>query len=363
MVTHWIIKSIKKLWYNKNVFAPRVRYARRDIVKKISRINVLPINDEQRTKITKFWNNYKIDLKLDFRWFDYFNTINPNCTNIEYFIPHDIFYGLIDTNLSDPIKAKYFDDKNLYDLIFHDIPQPKTVIRKENGIILDENYNIINIEAAIKKCTIANRVIIKPSVESEGGTGIKFWDATSNSISELKDILTKDGRYIISEIAKQSPTLSQIHKDSLNTVRIISLLNKGEVIILSSVLRMGVNGNKVDNCASGGIFCGINDDGRLKEVAYNSLGEIFTHHPQGGELSNYIIPNLHKCKNLVKICAPRLQSISKLCSWDIYIDENDNPALIEVNMSYGDVQLHQLTNGPIFGSLTPDVLSSIFDKK
>lgn len=363
MITRAIRRAIKKLWYNEKILAPRVRYAQRDIKTKISKINISPVNEEQRSKIFNFWSEYPIDIKLDYKWFDFFNTIHPNNNNIEYFIPHDLFYGYIDTRLSDPIKAKYFDDKNLYDLIFHDIPQPKTIVRKENGIILDEKYNIINIEQAITKCSNADKLIIKPSVESEGGSGIKFWDKSKDCVSQLREILTDDGRYIVQELAKQSEILNQIHKDSLNTIRIISLVFGDKTIVLSNVLRMGVNGNKVDNAASGGIFCGINADGKLKEVAFNSLGEKFTHHPQGGELSNFTIPNINKCTELVKTCAPRIQHISKLCSWDIYIDDNDNPALIEVNMTFGDVQLHQLTNGPIFGELTPDILSYIFKKK
>lgn len=362
-ITSFIKRCIKNMWYNRRILAPRIRYAQNDIKKKSKHIKIKPINDEQRDRIASLWSKYKFNLKLDYRWFDFFNTIHENNTNIEYFIPHDIFYSIIDTHFSDPIKAKYFDDKNLYDLIFHDIPQPKTVVRKEGNIILDENYNIIDIEQAIDKCAQANRVIIKPSVDSEGGSGIKFWDSSNNDISSLTETLKSSNRYIITEIAKQSSVLNQIHRDSLNTIRIISLLHEGEVIILSSVLRMGVNGNKVDNAASGGIFCGINEDGRLKDLAYNSLGECFKDHPQGGKLSNFVIPNMDKCKNMVKTCAPRLQNISKLCSWDICLDENDNPALIEVNMSYGDVQLHQITNGPIFGELTPCILSNIFTNK
>lgn len=354
---------IKEYLFKKYIIEPRISYAHQDIGVKIYNNEIIPISKEQKSTITRFWQQYDVNHKIDFRWYDFYNTIDPSATHIEYYIPHDIFYGLVDTKLSNPIMAKYFDDKNLYDLIFHDVPQPKTIVRKDDEAILDVDYNIIDIETAINKCIEAKNIIAKPSVGSEGGAGIIFWDGTKDNIESLYNILNKNGQYIISEIAGQSPILNKIHKDSLNSIRIMSLMDGDEVIILSCVLRMGVNGNKVDNATSGGIFCGICDDGRLKDVAYNTLGKVIREHPQGGKLSNYIIPNIDKCKQLVKTCAPRLHRISKLCSWDLYIDQYDNPGLIEVNMTYGGVQIHQIPNGPIFGEHTSYILSKVFNKK
>lgn len=358
------IKSfIKGYWFKRSVIAPRIKYACRDIEIKIANNGIIPISEEQKRTITKFWQQYNVNHKIDFRWYDFFNTIDPNAPHLEYYIPHDIFYGLVDTRLSKPVMAKYFDNKNLYDLLFPDVPQPKTIVRKDEEVLLDAEYNIIDIETAINKCVEAKNVIIKPSVESEGGAGIIFWDSTKDSRESLRDIFNGAGQYIISEIAGQSSILNQIHKDSLNSIRIMSLMDGDEVIILSCVLRMGVNGSKVDNATSGGIFCGICEDGRLKDVAYDTLGKVVREHPQGGKLSNYVIPNMDRCRELVKHCAPRLHSISKLCSWDLYIDQDDNPGLIEVNMTYGGVQIHQIPNGPIFGERTPYILSKVFNTK
>ena len=60
--------------------------------------------------------------------------------------------------------------------------------------------------------------------------------------------------------------------------------------------------------------------------------------------------------------APRIAHISKLCSWDLCIDNTNMPVLIEANLSYGDIQLHQMVNGPIFGNLTPVILKEILKK-
>lgn len=50
----------------------------------------------------------------------------------------------------------------------------------------------------------------------------------------------------------------------------------------------------------------------------------------------------------------------RLISWDIAIDENDSPVLIEANLFVGELEFHQLNNGPIFGEETEDILKEVF---
>ena len=42
------------------------------------------------------------------------------------------------------------------------------------------------------------------------------------------------------------------------------------------------------------------------------------------------------------------------------MDENGDPVVIEVNMSYGQIDFHQLCNGPIFGDRTGEMLDYLF---
>ena len=76
-----------------------------------------------------------------------------------------------------------------------------------------------------------------------------------------------------------------------------------------------------------------------------------------------MIPNFDLCKGLVKRLAPRFANISQLCSWDIAIGQDGHPILIETNMSYGQVDFHQLCNGPIFGEFTLEILDMVFKKR
>ena len=355
-----IAKHITKAVYNRKYIKPRYTYASKDIAMKLKCSDIKPIDKTTRKRISEFWKGYPV--KIDYRWYDFFNAIDPNTDNLEYYIPHDIYYSIIDAYYSDIRRAMVFDDKNMYDMYFYDIRRPKTILHIMDGKILDEKYQPLTLDSAIAKCKAEKRVIIKPSIDSEGGEGICFW-GSNNTESELINILKSSGKnLIVQEIAKQSDALNSLHKESVNTIRVISLIHKGEVKILSAILRMGVNGAQIDNAAAGGLFCGINTNGRLKAVAYDTKGHPHTEHPQGGELTKFVTPSFDECLNLIKYAAPRLSHISKLCSWDLYIDDSDMPRLLEVNLTYGDVQLHQVTNGPIFGDMTPEILNDVFKR-
>ena len=353
-----LVKLIKEYLYRRTYIAPRECYANNDLKAKLNSPAIKPIDEEQKRRITDFWGKYSV--KFNMGWFDFFNTIAPNATHLEYYIPHDLYYCKLDPYFSNIQLSRVFDNKNMYDLYFHDVPQPKTLVRIVNGFIQDNNYQFIDIEKAISLCEANSHIIIKPSIDSEGGAGIRFWNNKTNSREELEALLTDGGNYIFQSVVNQCNQLAQIHPNSLNTIRIITLIHNNEVIPLSSILRMGRGGASVDNAASGGCYCGINHDGTLKDIAYDSLGNKYAEHPQGGILSKYKIPNFYKCVDMVKFLAPRLSHISKLCSWDICVDSNDMPLLIEVNLSYGDVQLHQITNGPIFGDMTATILNEVF---
>ena len=70
--------------------------------------------------------------------------------------------------------------------------------------------------------------------------------------------------------------------------------------------------------------------------------------------------NSDKCKELVVKLANRFLRISRLISWDLAIDDNGEPTLIEVNLCYGGTDIHQIANGPLYGDKTEEILEKVF---
>ena len=201
-IKRYIVKYVTKAIFNRKYLKPRYTYASNDIAAKLKCSDIKPIDTTARKRIGEFWAKYPV--KIDYRWYDFFNAIDPNVNQLEYYIPHDIYYSIIDAYYSDIRRAQVFDDKNMYDMYFYDIKKPKTILHIMDGNILDERYQPLDMDSAIARCKAEENVIIKPSIDSEGGDGISFW-GTNNTESELRDILKSSGKNcIVQEVAKQS---------------------------------------------------------------------------------------------------------------------------------------------------------------
>ncbi len=52
-----------------------------------------------------------------------------------------------------------------------------------------------------------------------------------------------------------------------------------------------------------------------------------------------------------------MSGVAKLLNWDITLDQNSEPILIEVNLTWGGSV--QIASGPAFGEITKDVLDYV----
>lgn len=313
-----------------------------------------------KAAIKKVWNG----IYVDSIWSRYYNGIERETKGSfdARYIPLDMEACFIDDWFNNTNAAQAIDDKNMYDMYFHDVNMPKTVGRIINHSYFDENYLAISIDKLLERCLLAQHVIMKPSVGSMAGHGIVFWNE-EEGIEVLKKLLLEHDNYIIQELIHQHDEINKIYSQCVNSIRIVTCHFKGKTEVLSAVIRIGQGGNKLDNASQGGLFCGINEDGTLKKYGYSKYGETCTVHPQGAVFSECRIPNFEKCKKLVIDLSNRFLRISKLISWDLAVDENGEPMLIEVNLCYGGTDIHQIANGPLFGDKTEDVVDCVFRKQ
>lgn len=319
-----------------------------------------PLTAEEKSEVRRVWKNVKVDDK----WFVLYNSIrreDPYGFDARY-IPLDLFYCFIDEWFNHDLEAYALDDKNMYDLYFYDVKRPKTIVRKMNGFMLDENYMPLTLEQAVKRCKQQKSIIKKPTLYTAGGDGIVFWDEADGE-EVLANILEKGGNYVVQEIVRQHSEMASLHKESVNTIRIITCYFEGEMKILSSLVRIGVGEARMDNACAGGVFCGLKEDGSLKKYAYSKRGESFEIHPQGIVYAEHKIPNYDSCRALTLDLANRFLRVAKLVSWDLAIGEDGVPVLIEVNLSYGGADIHQIANGPLFGEMTERVIDQALNTK
>lgn len=154
--------------------------------------------------------------------------------------------------------------------------------------------------------------------------------------------------YLVQSIVEQHPVLNSIYDKSVNTLRLITLYDKKRnmVIPFSAVLRIGANGNTVDNWAKGGLAVGVDiKTGRLKEYGFykHGCGQKTTEHPDTHiTFKDVKLPDFDKAIENASSLHHKLKEIP-IIGWDIAFTP-DGPLFIEGNDNM-EVSINQEVNG------------------
>lgn len=187
-------------------------------------------------------------------------------------------------------------------------------------------------------------IIVKPN-DLSCGKGVEKIDSSNCDINELYQKLIDNKTFLVEEVAKQNKQISKIHPDSVNTIRIVTIIDDfGNPNVATAVIRIGTNHNVVDNFNSGGITAMIDvSTGKVNSPAINANGEIFKKHPTTNvKIEGYQIPMWDEIKKLV-LEAAMVEPNIRLVGWDICVGENE-PVIIEGNQ-FPSHDLYQ----PLFG--------------
>ena len=280
------------------------------------------------------------------------------------YLPDDLYYTVLDPFYNDRHAFKFIDNKCYYDVYFPDAKQPKVIAKRINGFWIIDG-KIVSSAIVVEKCKEAQCVFLKAANNSCGGHGVIKLERDEVSFENFESFGNKQKKndIVIQERVIQHDVLSRINPNAVNTVRIMTWLDKdGVVSVLSKVLRVGIGDAYVDNASSGGIVVGIDDDNMLKKYAFRTTGERFDKHPTTGiQFEGIQIPGVHDAEIMVSNMALMFPH-HRLISWDICINEDAEPLLIELNMHHGQLDFHQMTNGPLFGDRTEEMLNEVFGK-
>lgn len=316
------------------------------------------LSTEYKKRIKKLWKK-RYGLKVDYRWFAHYS----HCfgEESEYYIPDNIFHSMIEPYFNKDEYIKCMANKNFFEKWLPNLKHVVTIAKNIKGIWYDDSYNVISDEQLVEKLSSYDEFVAKPSIDSAGGAGVQFITEkmSVDKIKELKKSFTND--FVIQEVLKQHESLNAIYPYSVNTVRIMTFNQNGNVSVLSSLLRMGVNGKRVDNMVSGGVNCAIRPDGTLCNKLYNAIGTLFEGHPNSGSVEN------KKVENFDLVVKAALESHKQLpytgiISWDFAINQAGEPVLVEFNLKPQGLDLHQRENGPLFGEKTVEILDEVLRK-
>jgi len=321
-----------------------------------------PLTENELNQINDFWAPYSFAVKNDPETQRIFSRTSGT------FNPAYLGHGFVDYYLK-----RFFHDKNTFWLTSHKnflqrmfpiVKHPYAFIHKSWGQYYNSNYYPISQEEALDICINTfktsnehKEMIIKPALPFSGGEGkgISFIDNTITR-EKLEHIFIGYPDFICQEIVKNHPSFSAPYSNSLNTLRVVSILWKNEVIVSGAVFRMGTD-KRIDNLAQGGLSCGVSDAGVLNDFATNAWGKRYYSHPSGFKFSGHM---LYKYSELIDT-AKKLHLLipqQKIISWDFTVDINGEVVLIEIN-SAGSTEIFQHAGKHFFKS--PELTKEILD--
>lgn len=272
------------------------------------------------------------------------------------YVPEDLFYNVVESRLNPRHRREYYKDKNVYDRLNWDC-LPATVFRIVNGRLYNKDYRSIAIEKALELAreTKCPEFVVKPTRETGGGARVGFMD-----IVALDDFLRANMKphadWIIQQPLLQHEAMADFNASSVNTVRIVTIRMGTEISFVSAFARLGTKGMRVDNLTVGNVAIGVAEDGQLAKYGYDiKLRRCLTHPGHGYAFEGLVIPSFKearlKCIDLHETI-PDLD----LLSWDIAIDRNGAPVVIEFNIGRQDISLGQVCCGPVLNPYIDQIL-------
>ncbi len=250
---------------------------------------------------------------------------------------------------NDPKYIAYFEDKAIFNKKFDKF-------MKRDWMLVGEGKVYGNIEGSA--LTEADRVpgkgveefkdflkdkeyiMVKP-LDLSCGEGIEKIKVSEWDPEELYNYLVEHGKPLCEEVVKQDKTMNLLSSDSVNTIRVITILKDGEARIVSGGIRMGKPGSVVDNFNAGGIST-IYDfkTGIIISNGYDKERTVFETVPESGvTLKGFQIPRWDEVKAMINEAANVVPQVGYV-GWDVCISEDHGPLLIEGN-SYPSQDLSQ----------------------
>ncbi len=189
--------------------------------------------------------------------------------------------------------------------------------------------------------------IAKPSNESCGHGVEKLHLRDFSSLEACVDYLYHQQKGVVEEILVQDERVASLHPDSINTIRVVSILNKGKVHIVYTGIRIGNYHKSVDNFNNDGMTSPVDEKtGIILHAAIDKKKNLYEVHPiTGVAIKGFQIPYWQEMLSMIDECARIIPQMAYV-GWDVAMSEH-GPVLIEGNNFPG----HDLYQLPVH---TPD---------
>lgn len=174
------------------------------------------------------------------------------------------------------------------------------------------------------------KIIYKPLSDS-CGHGVTVFQLTEENMEEVYDQLSKLPEGVVEGFVVQHPEMAKYSRQSVNTVRLVSLFDGKKVNPLYAVFRMGGGDAVVDNFHAGGVLAMIDvSNGTIITEAIDLACNSYANHPVTGEkILGFQIPYWTEILALIDKAGRVVDGVGYV-GWDVAVTEK-GPILIEGN--------------------------------
>lgn len=255
-------------------------------------------------------------------YYEYFNYDFANKTEEQRntFVGNDVLTKYCDNHTSkddfDKLRNKY----KSYEIF-------KKYYRRE--IILVNDFS--DYEKYIDFISRHKTFMLKPV---EGTIGVGIYKRNVENPAYIKGEFFNAIKYngcVIEECINQKEEFSAFNKSSVNTIRVVTGINNGEIKPIYAMLRTGRAGSIIDNASQNGIAAAVNPlTGTVVSDGYTKNREHYECHPDSGvkfngyQFSNWneLLLQLTEMHNMIKEFA--------VVGWDVTLT-NNGWTVIEIN--------------------------------
>ncbi|MDD2980882.1 MAG: sugar-transfer associated ATP-grasp domain-containing protein [Hespellia sp.] len=180
------------------------------------------------------------------------------------------------------------------------------------------------------------RYVVKPTYASYGN-GFRIVDIADYESAEEAYLEYHKQGVVVEEIIIQDERMGVLHSNSVNTLRIPTVISKDEqgedhVYLYNPTLRMGQRGSVIDNTSSGGICALIDkENGVLITDGADKTGKYYESHPDTGVVfKGFQIPEWEQAVEMVTEAAMKVPD-NHYCGWDLALFEGKGWCMVEAN--------------------------------
>ena len=292
----------------------------------------------EKKQIRETWEGVDITF-LDFTWSRIYKKIKG-------FSPYYIgacWNQDIDYKVNPTTQVVALENKALCDVFFPELNFPKPYVRCLNGSLYDKDMNYISMDKALEILKTKDRFVIKPSVDSMQGAGVKV--VRVKDTPDIESVLKSAGKnFIAQEALKQLQVIEELNPTSLNCFRVTTMYFKGR-FGFATALKVGKKGATKDNWNSA-YWIGVNENGSLMDYGFDYKTEKVYQADNGIKFSGFEIPYYDHQKYFPH-CG--------IIGWDITIDSEGVARVIETNLKNPGTQIEQLCSGPFLEPFRDDI--------